>query len=195
MKDQKARNGSQGPSEKTMETPGRKLVAWLMLSFPIDAFVLSALGWIPGIALLTMNPIWAGISAIGGLIFGGIGAYNERRSKTVRNSAQFILLGFLLLLPSIVASGLYLTQAYVFTAILFSAPGYSVGYLYNVHRDEVAKNKSASMKSDGLTELREQYTQGEITEEQFEQRVDDLLDADSPETASPSGESQEKIKE
>lgn len=195
MGEQKTVNRFERPSEETTETLGRRLVAWLMLSFPIDAFALSILGLIPGIALLTMNPIWAGISALGGLIFGAINAYNERRTKTVRNSAQVILSGLLLFLPAIVAAGLYLTQAYIITGMLFSAPGYSIVYLYNIHRDEVAKSKSASMKLDGLTELRERYIQGEITEDQFEQRLDELLDTDTPETASPSVESQEKIRE
>ena len=182
-------------SEETTETTGRKLVAWLMLTFPIDAFGLSAAGLIPGIALFTMDPIWAVISAVGGLIFGGITAYNERRPRTVKNTAQVTVLGLLLLLPSIVAAGLYLTQAYVITAVLFGAPGYSIVYLYNVHRDEVARDKSASTKQDSLTELKERYAHGEITEDQLERKVDDLLGADTPENALSSTESQDKITE
>lgn len=41
-------------------------------------------------------------------------------------------------------------------------------YLYNTHREEVKNNTNASMKLEGLTELRERYTRGEITEDQFE---------------------------
>lgn len=68
----------------------------------------------------------------------------------------------------------------------------------NLQRREQDKNapESNEAQPDGLDTLRDRYARGELTEEQFERKVEHLLETDTPENATEWQESdREPIKE
>lgn len=127
------KSASQTDSDEEADVTKLAVVV-LLVTLPVDVLALSYAGLLPeSVSLLSIDPLWGGLTALTGVLAGGITAYSQR-GQGEWNTGKLFVGNVLLALPALGAMVYFSAPGYLLAFFVCDPLGYGTVYLTDWYR-------------------------------------------------------------